>query len=425
MKKAIVILVAVGLLGLLGWQIHAKLNERKDTGPRRRKRSVPVEATSVIRKTMRNVPEFTGTLLPESRFDVAPKVPGKLEKLLVNIGDTVQHGALIAQLDSAEYDQEIAQATAELAVAEANRADMASALEVAQREYDRVKELRQQKVASEAELDQAKARYDAARAKHEVSKAQIQQKQAALKGADVRRSYTQILADWKDGATAASSQPGTAETRAAASSQPGTAETRVVAERFVDRGTMLRANEPIVSIVDLDPVLAVINVIERDFPNIRVGQEATLTTDAYPRRTFTGHVARRAPVLREQTRQARVEIEVPNPDKALAPGMFVRVRIQFAEHPGVQAVPFGAIVPREGNRGVFVVDAAAKKARFVPVETGIVEGPLVEVLSPELSGKVVTLGQHLLEDGADIMLPKEPRQGATGATQPANPEDRP
>jgi len=396
MKKVIVILAVFICVTLIGWRVYVKVWAEEAPSGGRGARAIPVEVKPVQRRTVRHVEEFTGTLVAKSQFVVAPKVSGRLEELKVNIGDTVKNGDLIAVLDSAEYAQQVAQAKAELAVGRANHAETQSALDVATREYDRAKELRQQKVASEAELDEAKARFNAAEAKHAVAEAQIKQKEAALAAAEVRLSYTRIHASWTDGGG-----------------------TRTVAERFKDEGNMLGANDPIVTIVDGRTVLAIINVIERDFPDIRVGQVATITTDAYPDRQFVGKVARRAPVLKEESRQARVEIEIPNPDGLLAPGMFARARIQFAEHSDATVVPASALVRRDGRQGVFLVDGEGKKVRFVAVTVGITEEGWAEILQPQLQGSVVTLGQHLLEDGMSIVLPK------TGPPSRQQPSSRP
>jgi len=391
MKKVLVIVVVVAILALLGWRIYRKVTQVKNANGPGGTRAVAVTVEPVRTATIRNVAEFTGTLLPRSQFVVAPKVAGRLEKLLVNIGDSVKNGDLVAVLDSEEYAQQVAQARAELEVSKANLADCQSTLDVAGRQFQRAKDLREQKVASEAELDEAQANYRAAEAKHQVAEAQIRQKDAALKTAEVRFSYTSIRAAWEDGTGP-----------------------RRIAERFVDEGAMLKANDPIVSVVDLSSVTAVVYVIERDFPQIRVGQEATVMTDAYADRQFTGKVVRLAPVLKEESRQARVEIEIPNRDGLLAPGMFVRARIQFAEHPGATVVPVSALVRRNGNQGVFLADTEAMRGHFVAVRVGIVDGNLAEVLEPKLEGTVVTLGQHLLEDGAAIVLPGGP-PGSSGA----------
>ena len=83
-------------------------------------------------------------------------------------------------------------------------------------------------------------------------------------------------------------------------------------------------NAPIVSILDIHSLTAVIHVIERDYSKVRVGQKVIVTTDAFPGSTFTGKIVRIAPLLKETSRQARVEIEVPNRDRLLKPGMFIR-----------------------------------------------------------------------------------------------------
>lgn len=379
MKKTIYVTVIIIGLALVSWRLYEAFAGGQGDGWGGRDVVVPVEVSPVSLQTVRDIGEFSGTLLPKSLFIVAPKVSGRLEKLLVNIGDTVKNGDLIAVLDSEEYTQQVAQAKAELEVSHANLADSKSALDVAVRQHKRAVELQKQKIASATELDEAMARQSAAQAKYQVSEAQIKRAEAALKAAEVRLSYTRIHATWEDG-----------EGR------------RSIAERFIDEGAMLRANDQIVSIVDLSLVRAIINVVEQDFPDIRVGQTTTLTTDAYGDKVFTGSVARRAPVLQEESRQSRVEIEIPNPEGLLAPGMFVRATIQFAVHENVTAVPVTALVRRDSTQGVFQADMEEMKASFVPVRVGIIDGGWVEVLQPRLEGMVVTLGQHLLEDGASI-----------------------
>ncbi|MBN1880296.1 efflux RND transporter periplasmic adaptor subunit [bacterium] len=384
MKKRVIIGVISVLVLITGFRICSWISPGRKNDSGRGSRAVAVRAVPIDRRTIIDSSEFTGTLLPNSQFTVAPKVPGKLEKLLVNIGDPVRNGSLIAILDSEEYEQQLVQAGADLDVSRANLIDARNTRDTASREYDRIKSLREQQIASAAELDQAESVYLAAQAKYDVAQVQIKHKEAALRAAEVRLSYTRIQAAWEDGLTP-----------------------RTIAERFVDEGTMLRANDPIVSIVDLQKVLAVINVVEKDFPKIRIGQIAEITTDAHPGKIFEGHIVRRAPVLDEATRKARVEIEIPNNESLLTAGMFVRAELQFDRHEDAVVVPQSAVVNRDGHRGVFIADPDKSRATFAPVETGISRDDLVEILSPDLSGLVITLGQHLLEDGASILLTSE------------------
>jgi RND family efflux transporter MFP subunit len=152
------------------------------------------------------------------------------------------------------------------------------------------------------------------------------------------------------------------------------------------------------------------------------GQEAVVTTDAYPERRFFGKVVRIAPLLKETSRQARIEIEVPNPDQSLRPGMYVRIQIEFEKHQDAMVVPMPALIKRQDQEGIFMVDPEKKIVRFVPVTVGIANDQWVEVKDPPFTGLVVTLGQHLLSDGAPVILPgAEPGESPPGKASPGSP----
>jgi RND family efflux transporter MFP subunit len=272
-----------------------------------------------------------------------------------------------------------------------------SALDIAEREFERVQTLREKKVASESELDAARVQYNAQDARYRVALAQVTQKEAELSAAQVRFSYTQIAALWEDG------------------DNP-----RIVGERFVDEGEMLRANTPLVSILEIHSLTAVIHVIERDYSQVRIDQDAVITTDAFPEKTFPGKVVRVAPLLKEASRQARVEIEVSNADRLLKPGMFVRARIEFARHDDATVVPVAALVKRKNQQGVFLVDTQERKAHFVPLTVGIMNNELAEVVAPPLTGVVATMGQHLLEDGSPVTLPQKQPERRPGSAEAPN-----
>jgi RND family efflux transporter MFP subunit len=385
MKKILTIVIAIAGIGFLSWQIYEKASGSKEgSGSRRGNPAVAVEIAPIQKASIEDVGRFSGSLSPQSEFIVAPKIAGRLEKILVDIGDVVTADQLVAELDDEEYQQQVYQAVAEMEVAQANLEEVKITSENAKREYERTVALREKKIASESQLDAAGSEYKAQQAKLQVAAAQVSQKQAALKMAKVRLSYTRIQVP-PDHAS----------------------QQRVVGERFVDEGSMLAPNTPIVSILDIGTLIAVINVIERDYPKIRLGLQATINTDAFPGQTFSGKVVRIAPLLMEKAREARVEIEIPNEQMLLKPGMFVRAQIEFKLHENATVIPQAALVKRNGNQGIFVVDRQEKKARFVPVTLGIVNDTRAEILKPQLAGAVVTLGQHLLEDGANIILPDE------------------
>ena len=391
MKKAIVIVLALALLGALSWQIYVKVKSAREKeqasasrGPARAS-AVAVEVVEVTKGEIRDVATFTGGLLPKSYFIIAPKIAGRLVKLHVGMGDKVTRGQLVAELDDEEYGQAVVEMKAQREVQQAMVDQAASALEIGKREHERVQEMKVKNIASESQFDAAKATYLEKEAQLKVAKAWIAQKEAALKAAEVRLSYTKIHASWE-----------------------GETETRIVGEKFVDEGAMLRANDPIVSVVDLSTLTAVVYIIERDYSKVAIGQEAVITTDAYPNDTFKGKVLRISPVLKENVRQARVEMEIANEDGRLKPGMFVRAGIEFARHEGATLAPYAALVKREGVDGVFVADEGTKKAKFEAVKLGIVDRERAEILEPALAGKkVVTIGQHMLNDGTEIVVSNE------------------
>ena len=384
MKRFLTISIFLAALLLIGWSVSLRVFAPAGNTPNNHKTlAVAVEVAPVRSESIRDVQVFTGTLRPKAHFVVAPKIGGRLKKLLVNIGDNVKRDQMIAILEDEEYVQEVEESRAELTVARATLEEQNSALESAQREFERIRALREKKIASESELDTAQAQLDVMTAKQKVAMAQVAQQEAALKAAQVRLSYTKIQASWEEDWD----------------------DVRVVGERFVDEGAMLTAHSPIVSVYDISSLTAVVFVIERDYPKIRIGQEAMVTTDAYPQQSFSGSIHRVAPVLKETSRQARVEIEVPNPDRILKPGMFARVQIEFARHEDVTLIPVAALSRRGDRQGVFVADTGNMKARFVPVTLGIMNSDSAEVVDPPLTGLVITMGQHLLEDGSTIILP--------------------
>ena len=402
LKKSATAIIILAVFLAAGWYLYDRIAAKRSAAGRQTfNPPVAVELFPVQQATIREIGEFTGSLYPFSEFALAPKVAGRLEKILVHIGDPVKDEQLVAVLDAEEYRQEVTQAEAELAVVQAHLLEARSSLENARREYERTVELREKKIASESQRDAAESEFNAQQAKLKVAVAQVAQREASLRIAHVRLQYTQIRVP------------------------PNSGHERVVGERFVDEGALLSINTPIVSILDITRMIGVIHVIERDYARIRTGLEVTVTTDAYPGRTFAGRVLRIAPLLKEKSRQARVEIEIDNTDRRLKPGMFVRARIHFATFDNATVVPAAAVVMRDGAQGVFVADRQARTARFVPVTVGITEAGRVQIMAPELSGEVVTLGTHLLEDDAPIIVPgagmpngsPAPKQAASGRAE--------
>jgi RND family efflux transporter MFP subunit len=326
---------------------------------------------------------FSGTLEATAAFMVAPKVGGRILRLGADLGDFVDRGQLVAELEDDEFVQAVSQATADLEVAKANQVEAANALEIATRELGRIKTLQSRGVASASKLDTATAEVLSKESRLEVARAQVKRAEASLQTAKIRLGYTQVRAEWADRGR------------------------RVVAERLVDAGETVSANAPLLSIVELDPITGVIFVSERDYARLGAGQAVSLATDAHPGATFSGRIVRIAPVFREATRQARVEIEIPNPRYQLKPGMFIRATVILERVAQAVIVPDAALTVRDGRTGVFLVSEDGRSASWRNVTVGIRDGARVQVSGDGLSGRVVTLGQQLVNDGSPILIPAQ------------------
>ncbi len=398
-KPAVKVVLAAALI-LTGWGVYklffAKGGEAAE-GPQGI--TVAVETTAVRRGPIRDLGLFSGTLIPKTSFTVAPKISGKIKQLLVDIGDTVRQGQLVAVLEDDEYRQQVAQAEADLRVAQANLAEAKSTLEMVKRDLERTRSLHAKGIQSDSQLDSAVAQYEAQEARTNVGQAQEANRTSALETSRLRLSYTLIRASWERGSSV-----------------------RYVGERFVTEGSMLSTNSAILSIIELHPITAVIFVTDRDSYRLQPGQETAILSSSFPDESFAGRVARMSPLLNETSRQARVEIEIQNPDSRLKPGMFITAQVEYARRAEATLAPLSSIVQRGGRSGVFLADSGTMKVKFVPVKTGIVAGEWAEVVEPSgLSGEVVTLGQHLLEDGVGVIMPQAAAGVPAGKGQAGNP----
>ncbi|MCG8613351.1 MAG: efflux RND transporter periplasmic adaptor subunit [Pseudomonadales bacterium] len=380
----------------------------QDSGPPRNRgaqtAAIPVELADIHIGSIAQRREFTGTLEAEGQLIVAPKISGRVERLHVNLADPVTRGQVVVELDNAEYLQAVAQAEAEMAVAKANLLQAKSLLEIAERELSRVSALRKRGLSSESAYDAAVIAQLTRKTQLEVSSAELQRAESLLNLSQIRLGYTRINAIWQGGDGQ-----------------------RIVGERFVEEGDTVSANTPLLRIIELNPIRAVFYVTERDYGQLKSGQQASVSTDVFPGLQFLGEIVRIAPVFRENTRQARVELKIANVDGRLKPGMFVRATVELTRVQDAILVPEQALSQRDSAFGIFIVDEG-QTARWIPVQPGIQNAGQVQIqLTAEadqqvmerlLATQVVTLGQQLLDDGMAVQIPAK-QISATQAIPPS------
>jgi RND family efflux transporter MFP subunit len=390
-KIFILTVLLIGAAAGLGWVIFGQFQDRAGSSKSGKAlRPVPVEVAQIQRGPIALQRTFSGELEALAEFVVAPKVSGRVERVIVNIADSVKRGQVVAELDNDEYVQAVAQAQADLLVARANQSQAKSALEIANREFKRTESLLKRGIASDSEFDVVRQDQLAKQAQLKVAAAQITKAGSSLETANIRLGYTKVTAGWTGGE-----------------------DHRIVAERYVNEGQTVAANAPLFLIIDLNPIVGVISVTERDYAHLIPGQLVSLTTDAYPGEQFTGRIERIAPVFRKSTRQARIEMTIDNPQHRLKPGMFIRTTIVLTQVSDATIIPEQALTIRDDRSGVFIVSEDGQSVVWREVKVGIREGDRVQVEGQGLSGRVITLGQQLVKDGSAITIPD--LQGETAA----------
>jgi RND family efflux transporter MFP subunit len=379
-------LAVAGLgLALLGWAIVARMvaDAAVEAGGRKREKApAPVELAPISRGSIAEHLQVAGSLEASAVVTLAARIEGRLLALGVDVGDVVERGAEIARLDDRRFRQAVAEAEAALGVARARLAQAESQVGLARREAERAATLVARGVGAEAASDRAEAERLAAEAAVQVAAAEVEEAATALAGAQLDLDDCTIRAEWEEGD-----------------------QQRVVGARFVDVGEHLRADQALVSMIDLQPLTAEIQVTEQVHGRLHAGQLAELRCDAWPGEGFPATVSRLAPAFNPDSRQARIELTVPNGDGRLKPGMFVRASLELAHLDDVVLVPEEALISRRGQAAVFVLDEGASTVRLVKVTIGLRDAGLIQVTGEGLAGRVVVLGHQLLGHGSAVVIP--------------------
>ena len=362
-----------------------------------------VDSAGVTRADIAEQLQIVGNLTGAASVEVAPKINGRLRQVELRLGDPVTRGQEVARVEDDELRQQVNQAEASYEVARATVRQREADLVLAQTTRDRSQSLFSRALVSRQELDDAEARYQAATAQLDLARAQFDEAGARLEELRINLDNT-VMVSPVDG---------------------------FIGRRYLDPGAYVTSNTAVVSVVDIGLVRLVANLVERDLQLVDEGVEARIEVDAFPSESFRGRVARIAPILDPATRTAEIEIEVPNPDFRLKPGMYARVSLLVGTKSQALVVPREAVVIRTAARGVFRVedDGNAPTAQFVSLVTGLEDELHVEVVEGLSEGdRVVTTGAAGLQHGDPILLADAGgpggRPGRGGFPGPGGPSGR-
>jgi membrane fusion protein, multidrug efflux system len=353
---------------------------------------LPVELAAASRADVTSTLTVLGNLIGAATIEAVPKVGGRLGEVFVRLGDHVSRGQPVAKIQDAEIIEQVKQAEAASALAEATVRQREGDLRFATANLARSQNLFDRQLLSKQSLDDADARYQSALTQLDLARAQHEQNKSRLQELRINLANTLIVSP-VDG---------------------------FVGKRNLDPGAWVTTNSSFISVVDIGIVRLVANVAEKDLQRITRGIEAEVRVDAYPDEVFHGRVTRVAPVLDPGMRTAQMEVEIPNHDYRLKPGMYARVRFTTERHQQALVVPTSAVVNLQGKSGVFLPEGG-NLARFRVVSTGIVEGDRSEITKGLQEGaRVITIGAGALQDGDRVVLvgQGQERIGAGGPGRP-------
>ncbi len=387
---------------------------------------------------------LTATISSLREVGISSKTTGYLQDVLVRPGDPVRAGQIVAVVDHAQLDTQLAQARATVLAAESgvqtaqatlaaahadvqsalagtrrNEADLASAqaglakakaaLANTKATNARIAELYRQGFVSKQALDDsdaqvqsAQASVDAAQAQVGVAEAQVTQGESQLQAARAREvaAASQVRTQQAQAATVAATLENAQIALANATIRAPWGG--VVVKRNMDPGAYVTSTTsvPILTIADLDQINVIVNVSESQMAAVRRGNAVQVTVDAYPGRTFRGVVSRMAGGVDPDTRTLQVEIDIPNPDHLLRPGMYATVSLA-AGHREALIVPLGAMVTVGDQQFVWVVrnDTATRQV----VTVGQATGDSVEITSGLREDDLIVIrGTDLVRDGGPV-----------------------
>lgn len=338
----------------------------------------PVSAAHVTRGPLTERGRYPGELVADAA-DVSAFYTGRLVAVSVRVGDQVEKGAVLAELDPVDARQQIAQARAQAKAAAAEEQRAKVERDAALREAARLEPLAKDKLISELEIDKQRARAAALTAGVES---------AAASGAEAR-ARVELL-----------------ERRVIESKVRAPFAGRI-AERYVDPGAIVPAGAKLVRLVAVSPLRVRFDVPEQDVPGIRVGTNVRVVTKAGGEGVVAAVTGIGSEVSRER-RAAAAEALIESPPQGWLPGMYAEAIVDRRTLPDATLVPAQAVLSRlqpsgQIATGVFVADSGA--ARWVPVTVVARDDSRIAIEGSAAPGASVLVGGHVdLMDGSKIKV---------------------
>lgn len=309
--------------------------------------AVPVEVVFPVRGNIYATYSGTAPIEAFAEADIVAKVDGEVRRLLVEEGDTVEKGQILATLDGDRLRLELNESKARL-----NKL---------QRDFARNKELQAKGLISEGDFERIQYDLEALQASYNLAKLEL--------------DYTQIRSTING----------------------------VVSERYIRIGNTIRIGDAVFRVTSLSPLVAYMYVPEREFQQIEAGQPVLVLIDALADEAIEAKVTRVSPVVDPATGTFKTTVEIHDNAARIKPGMFGRINIVYDVHEAALQIPRSAIIDRNGELSVFVIENDTSIRKII--ETGFSSDGMVEVLNGlSDSEAIVSIGQLGLKDEAKVVV---------------------
>jgi membrane fusion protein (multidrug efflux system) len=317
-----------------------------------------------------------GSVQPLMETVLYARASGFVRRWLVDMGDKVTAGQVLAEIETPELDQELEQARAQLAQAQPTLQRSKASRELSNANLQRYQQLAPVGVASQADLDQRQAQALVDDANVSVAQATIATQQANIRRLMQLKDFARVTAPFAGSIT----------------------------QRWVEVGALVTAGngQPLYRIAATDPARVFVQVPQNVAPGLRVDVPAAVTVREYPGRKFDGKVARTAGELDATTRTMNTEVRVPNADGALIAGMYAEVALTLPSPHAVFELPSTALMSDASGLRVATVDDDSR-IHLIPVVVERDEGANVEI-STGLTGKerIVKLASAEFVEGRPV-----------------------
>jgi RND family efflux transporter MFP subunit len=383
----IVLAVIVGGGFAFGWIQHRKAHG--DTALPRDNGPVHVQVIKPATLSSDRALVLPGVAKPLEETKIFPRTTGYVKRWLVDIGDSVKEGQLLAEIETPDLDAQLSQARAQLASARAAVKQAIAQRDFAKQNSARYETLADQKLVSKSQVEQAQAQSATDEATVAAAEANVNAQEANVRRLTELQGFSKVTAPFAGKITT----------------------------RTIDRGSLLSDNgtTPMFVLVASDPIRIFVDIPQNVAPSVKVGTDVAVTVRGFADRTFPGKVTRSAGALDPELHTMSTEIQVPNTDGALLPGMYVQAALTLPVPHKVLEIPSTSLYSDASGLRVAVVDAH-NKIHFAPITIEADTGSTLRIATG-LTGdeRILKIAVPTLLDGDAVEVDPTPPPPAQGA----------